>query len=60
MSHPVLSLVSYILGFTAIILGLCTSTAHNVFFGAMFLIAGHVLLHADDVNPENPLEEYER
>ena len=56
MSHPVLFTVAVILGVVSIIVGICTKTAHNVFFGAMFLIAGRVLAHADDVNPENPLE----
>ena len=57
MSHPILFTVAVILGVVSIIVGICTKTAHNVFFGAMFLIAGRVLAHADYVNPENPLEE---
>lgn len=56
MSHKVLFTVAVILGVVSIVVGICTKTAHNVFFGAMFLIAGRVIAHADDVNPENPLE----
>lgn len=57
MSHPVLFTVAVILGVVSIVVGLVTGTAHNVCFGIMFFVAGRVLAHADDVNPENPLEE---
>jgi hypothetical protein len=57
MSHPVLFTVAVILGIVSIVVGLSTGTAHNVCFGIMFFVAGRVLAHADDVNPENPLEE---
>lgn len=57
MSHPVLFTVAVILGVVSIIVGICTKTAHNVCFGIMFCVAGRVLANADDVNPENPLEE---
>ena len=57
MSHPVLFTVAVILGVVSIVIGLSTGTAHNVCFGIMFFVAGRVLAHADDVNPENPLEE---
>lgn len=57
MSHPVLFTVAVILGVVSIVVGLSTGTAHNVCFGIMFFVARRVLAHADDVNPENPLEE---
>ena len=57
MSHPVLFTVAVILGVVSIVVGFSTGTAHNVCFGIMFFVAGRVLAHADDVNPENPLEE---
>jgi len=57
MSHPVLFTVAVILGVVSIVVGLSTGTAHNGCFGIMFFVAGRVLAHADDVNPENPLEE---
>lgn len=56
MKHPVLFLVAVISGIAGIILGVCTGTVHNVFFGIMFLVAGRVLATADNVSPENPLE----
>ena len=56
MKHPVLFLVAVISGIAGIILGICTGTVHNIFLGAMLLVAGRVLATADNVNPENPLE----
>ena len=57
MSHPVLFTVAVILGVVSIVVGLSTGTAHNVCFGIIFFVAGRVLATADNVNPENPLEE---
>ena len=44
-----------LLGIVAVATGLCTSTVHNVLFGAMFLIFGRVYLTAD-YDPESPYE----
>lgn len=56
MKHPVLFSVAVISGIAGIILGICTGTVHNIFLGAMLLVAGRVLATADNINPENPLE----